>query len=110
MTEDEQREEVLLIAEAQLLLAEKRTYYALLRTGLAIVGAAIAAVTFLVVTKDFHELFNTLWLATIILGSLAFLALLGFTVFFKAERKIKHLTHLIETIEQKNKRLAELLV
>lgn len=110
MTENDAREEALLIAEAQLLLAEKRTYYALLRTGLAVFTAAVALAALLIAAKDLHALFNKPWIATLTFGGLGIVAILGLFIFWRAEQKIKRLTYLTEEIEKKNKRLAELLV
>ncbi|MBI2618044.1 hypothetical protein HYW58_01170 [Candidatus Kaiserbacteria bacterium] len=104
------KEEALLLAESQLLLAEKRTYYALLRTGLAVFTAAIAFAAFLVAAKDFHPIFEQAWLTIFIFSVLGLFALAGFIVFLKAKQKINNLTALIEKIEKKNKRIAELIL
>ena len=110
MSDDEAREEALLIAEMQLLLAEKRTYYALVRTGPTVLMAAITIAAFLVATKELHTLFDQILVASVLLGGLALFAIVGLVIFLKAEQKIRLLTHLAGEIEKKNKRLAELIV
>lgn len=110
MTENDAREEALLIAEMQLLLAEKRTYYALLRTGLTVLMAAITIAAFLIATKELHTLFDEVIVASVLFGGLALFATVGLVIFLKAEQKIVRLSHLIEEIEKKNKRIAELVI
>lgn len=102
--------EQLLLNEIQLLLAEKRTYYALLRTGVAIFTLPIPLLAILLATNEYHRIFFNAWIACTILGFLITISLVGLSLFYKAEKKVKRLDRMIRLIEKENKRIAEILI
>lgn len=102
--------EQLLINEVQLLLAEQRTYYAMLRTGIAVFTLPLTILGFLVVTRDSHGVFNNIWLAASVILLLIAISFLGIWLSKRSESKIKHIHKLINRIRQENKRLAELIL
>lgn len=102
--------EQLLINEVQLLLAEQRTYYALLRTGIAIFTLPLSVIVFLAATRQYHGLLDRPWLATIIIGVLLCVSLLGAAVAYRADRRIRRIHELIGQIRDQNARLAEIII
>ena len=102
--------EPLLINEVQLLLAEKRTYYALLRTGIAIFSVPLTMIGFLLATARYHQLFDQPSIAGVTLAGLFVVSALGLWLTQRAGRKVHHLNDLINQIRDENNRLAELVV
>jgi uncharacterized membrane protein YidH (DUF202 family) len=105
-----QTPEELLLNEIQLLLAEKRTYLSLLRTGLAVFGAPLSIVVFLLATTNFHGIFENHLIGGVIIGTLIFISLVGLWIFFGADRKLTRINRLIYRIKNENKRVAEIIV
>lgn len=102
--------EQLLLNEIQLLLAEKRTYLALLRTGLTVFTVPLTVIAFLAATTEYHRLFGNFIVGFIMVGGLIVISLIGLSIFYKAEHKIKRLDSLVRRIEKENKRIAEIVV
>lgn len=102
--------EQLLLNEIQLLLAEKRTYLALLRTGLTVFTVPLTVVAFLVATSEYHKLFQNFWIGFVTVGVLLGMALIGLSIFYRAEHKIKAINKMIEMIEKEDKRIAEIII
>lgn len=102
--------EQLLLNEIQLLLAEKRTYLALLRTGLTVFTVPLTVLAVLAATAHYHRLFTNFLLGLFVLGGLILIALIGLSIFYRAENKIKKLDKLIRFIERENRRIAEIVV
>ncbi len=102
--------EQLLLAELQLLLAEKRTYYALLRTGLAVVTVPLSVILFLAATESVHGLFSHEWMGEVVVLGLLAISAMGLSLFYRAQRKIQKLEHLMSQIKLHNKRIAEILI
>lgn len=102
--------EQLLLNEIQLLLAEKRTYFALLRTGMAIFTMPLTIVAVLAGTSEYHAVFKSFWIGFITISFLLAISLVGLSLFYGAEKKIKRLDHMIRLIEKENKRIAEILI
>ena len=103
-------DEQLLLNEIQLLLAEKRTYYALLRTGMGIFTLPLTMVAVLAGTSEYHSVFSSFGLGFLIITVLIAISLVGLSLFYQAERKIKRLNRMIRLIERENKRIAEILI
>ena len=102
--------EPLLINELQLLLAEKRTYFALLRTGIAVFTLPLTIIGFLLATSSYHRLFAQPAVAWLTISSLLLISTIGLWLTQHAGRKVHHLNDLINKIRGENDRLAELVV
>ncbi len=102
--------EQLLLAEIQVLLAEKRTYYALLRSAIAIATLPLTVIVFLIATTKYHDLFNRPWLSTVVIIVLAAIVVTGISLGARANRKIKKLNGFVDKIKSENKRLAEIVL
>lgn len=105
-----QPKEELLLNEIQLLLAEKRTYLSLLRTGLTVFTVPLTVIAVLAATTYYHKLFSNFILGIVITTALVLISLIGLSIFYRAENKIKRLDKLIRLIERDNKRIAEIVV
>ena len=105
-----QHPEQLLLAEIQVLLAEKRTYFALLRTSIAIATVPFSAIVFLVATAEYHNIFNYPWISSVIVVLLLLVSANGLKLNFQSRSKINQIEKLIKTIEKENKRIAEIIV
>lgn len=101
--------EQLLLNEIQVLLAEKRTYYALLRSSVALVTLPLTVIVFLVSTNEYHGLFNFVWLMVLVVGVLVLISIIGISFFARAENRIKSIDKMIVTIKTENKRIAEII-
>lgn len=110
ITELKARNEPLLINEVQLLLAEKRTYFALVRTSIAVTALPPTIVAFLVATREYHNFFDYFWSAYIVVTLLAVISLLGIFSSIRLWKKINRLNTYIQRIKDENKRLAEIIV
>jgi undecaprenyl pyrophosphate phosphatase UppP len=102
--------EQLLLAEVQVLLAEKRTYYAMLRSAIAIATLPLTVIAFLIATVKYHQLFDNLWLSTVVIIVLSALTVVGISFIARANRRIRHINQMIEKIKSSNKRLAEIVL
>lgn len=102
--------EQLLLAETQVLLAEKRTYYALLRSAIAICTLPLTVIVFLIATAKSHGLFDNLWLSTVVVVVLAAICVTGVSLLARANRRIKRINHIVDKIKKENKRLAEIVL
>lgn len=107
--EQEETPEQLLISEVKLLLAEKRTHLAILRTGAALFTLSVTALGVLLVQADLTSIFTLDW-STIVISVLILVALLGAWLMYHSNLKVRRLNELIEEIEQKNKRVAEIVI
>jgi uncharacterized membrane protein YidH (DUF202 family) len=102
--------EQLLLNEVQLLLAEKRTYLSMLRTGLAVFTVPITIIAVLAATVEYHGLFSNVLVGLVITGAMIALSLIGLSIFYQAQGKIKRLDRMIRLIEKESKRIAEILI
>jgi uncharacterized membrane protein YidH (DUF202 family) len=102
--------EKFLLGEIQLILAEKRTYFSLLRTGIAIFTFPLTIIAFLGATSQYHEIFTSLLVGLIVIGTLLVISVIGLILFFRAERRVKQLNRLVLQMKHKNKRLSEIIV
>ncbi len=102
--------EQLLLNEIQVLLAEKRTYYALLRSAIAVVTLPLTVVVFLLATTDYHGLFLKPWVSYSIIIMLLIIALFGLLLMLRANRRISKIHVMIQTIKSQNKRIAEIVL
>lgn len=102
--------EQLLLNETQLLLAEKRTYYALLRTGVAVFTLPLTLVALLISTSEYHDIFSQFWIGFCLIGALILISLTGLSLSIRANQKINRLNRLIDLIRRENKRIAEILI
>lgn len=102
--------EQLLLNEVQVLLAEKRTYYALLRSAIAVFTLPLSVVIFLIGTAHYHGLFNRSWVSMVVMVVLLLISFAGISMVIKANEKIKKIHRMIETIKSENKRLAEIVI
>lgn len=105
-----EQSEQLLLTEVQVLLAEKRTYFALFRTGMAVVTVPLSVLVFLLATTKFHGLFDH-WLLTVaaVVGLTA-ISLSGFVLVSQSQRKLRKINKLLRVIESQNERIARILV
>lgn len=106
---NESENEQLLIGEVKLLLAEKRTYLAMYRTGVAVLGLALTGLGVLVIGTGFPtdlSLTRPLVISTV----LVIIALTGAKLIYDSRDKINHIDGLIEEIEERDKRIAEIVV
>ncbi|MDP2629569.1 MAG: hypothetical protein Q8P45_02605 [Candidatus Harrisonbacteria bacterium] len=99
-----------LLSEVQLLFAEKRTYFALLRTGLAVFTLPMTIIIFLGATNSYHKVFANALVATSVITALGFVALIGLVMFFQAEHKIKYLNAIIGSIKKRDSRIRTIIV
>lgn len=102
-------EEQILLSELQVLLAEKRTYYALLRTGLAVSTVPMSVMAFLLATLNYHDIFKHFWLGISVGGGLISISLIGLVLFYSAESKIKKINRILKKVKSQNARIAEIL-
>lgn len=102
--------EQLLLNEVQVLLAEKRTYYALMRSALAIFTLPLTVIVFLIATAGFHGLFTRSWLSVTVLVVLLLVSFFGISMVARANEKIKKINQLINIIKSENKRIAEIVL
>ncbi len=102
--------EQLLLNEVQVLLAEKRTYYALLRSALAIFTLPLTIIVFLIGTDNFHGLFLKPWLSITVMVVLLLISFAGISMVLRANEKIKMIHKLIGIIKSENKRIAEIVI
>lgn len=102
--------QVVIIHEIELLLAEKRTYFSLLRTGLAIFTVPLTVIAVLAATVEYHNLFNSLSLGAVTIGTLAVVALIGLIMFFRAEEKIKAVNNKIVDLEQAHDHVDDIII
>ena len=102
--------EQLLLNEIQVLLAEKRTYFALLRTGLAVALAPLSFLVFLIATANWHNLFRSISIGSTTIIILILVSTIGVYIFYTSDRKIKKLNAMIDSIKSQNKRLAEIVI
>lgn len=104
-TEDEQ----LLISEVKLLLAEKRTYLAMFRTGVAICGLSVTALSVLVIESNFLDVFAVS--NTVIFGGfLVLIAIIGGWLIYRSRQRIHHINEMINQIEEENQRIADIII
>lgn len=106
----EKRPETLLLSEIQVLLSEKRTFYAILRTGLAVVALPLSIIGFLIVSKEYHNLFDKFWLGAIVVGFLLFVSLAGLFLVIKSGKKLKVIDGMIRDIEREDNRVDKLVI
>jgi len=102
-------QEKLLICEVELLLAEKRTHLSIFRTGAALFGLSVSALSVVLVTADLSIFFVLEWPIFILLILVA-IATMGGWQMFHARGKVKRLDALIKEIEKQNKRIAEIII
>lgn len=102
--------EQLLLAEMQVLLAEKRTYYAILRSAIAIFTLPLTVIAFLIATSKFHGLFDNPWLSTVVVGVLAIVSTTGLAALARSQRRISKINSMVEKIRSSNKRIAEIVL
>ncbi|RME59939.1 hypothetical protein D6779_03130 [Candidatus Parcubacteria bacterium] len=102
--------EQLLISELQLLLAEKRTYYAMLRTGVAVFALPLTVIAFLVATSDYHKIFQKPILGTSVLATLLIISLVGILLWQRSLTRIHKINGMIKEIEREDKRLAKIIL
>jgi len=102
--------EALLLSEVQLLLSEKRTYFSLLRTSIAVFGAPLSVILFLVATSNYHRLFDNNFITIMVIGGLIIISLIGLWLFYYAERKVSYINKLIKKIEAQDKRVADIVI
>lgn len=100
--------EDLLISEVKLLLAEKRTYLAMLRTGVAVFGLSVTALGVLVLGSNATIFTTTSSLVTT--GVLILIAISGGWMVVQSRQRINHIDDIVEKIEEKNKRIAEVVI
>lgn len=105
----EEVEENLLINEVKLLLAEKRTYLAILRTGAALFGLSVSALSVVLLTIEPGEIFSVGW-SPVVMLILAGIAIVGAVQMIYSRKKVIRLNGLITKIEEKNKRIAEIII
>lgn len=104
-TEDEQ----LLINEMKLLLAEKRTHLAIFRTGAALFALSVTALGVFLAQADPTSLLILDW-STLVIGVLLTVAVAGIWQMYHSNKKIKRLNAFIKEIEEKDKRLADIVI
>lgn len=92
------------------MLAEKRTYYALLRTGMAVVTVPLSLILFLIATAKYHNLFNHWWLATLVMVGLVAASVGGVVVLNQARWKLRKIERMIRGIKHDNQRMSEIIV
>ena len=102
-------EEKLLMSEVKLLLAEKRTYLAMFRTGVAIFGLSLTALGVLVLgsNPDTGFLASNI---TVIGILLIVIAITGGWLIYRSRQRISRIDEMIEHIEDKNKRIADIVI
>lgn len=106
---NESDNEQLLIGEVKLLLAEKRTYLAMYRTGVAVLGLSLTGLGVLVIGTGFPADLS-LTRPLVISAVLIVIALVGAKLIYDSRAKINHIDELIEEIEEKDKRIAEIVI
>ncbi len=102
--------EQLLLAEIQVLLAEKRTYYAMLRSAIAISTLPLTVIAFLIATSHIHGLFDNLWLSTVVIIVLGAVSVIGISFIARSNRRIRKINSMVERIKRDNKRIAEIVL
>lgn len=107
---DEKKSEMLLLGEIQVLLAEKVTYYTIIRAGLTIITVPLTIIVFLLATTEYHGLFDRFWLSFVVVVGLLSMSASGIFLTLKARKKIKKIDQFVESIEEDNKRIADLIV
>lgn len=102
--------EQLLLNEIQVLLAEKRTFYALLRSAIAIFTLPLTIIAFLLATAKYHGIFEKPWLSIVLVGVLILISLLGLSMILRANRHLKKVHNMIEKRRSENTRLSEIVI
>ena len=103
------KEESLIISEAQLILAEKRTSLAMLRTGIAVFVLPLSVVSFLVATSGHYSFIQNLhFILPILILSLA-LVLLGSYLIVHAMIRIHRQDKLLTKLKESRSSSAKLL-
>ncbi len=97
------------IGEVELLLAEKRTALSVLRTGIAVLALPMSAISFLIATSKFYDVFHTLHLliplSVLCLGLIIF----GAYLIVESELKMMKYDNHIQQIKSKHSKLGELI-
>ena len=102
--------EQLLLGEVQLLLAEKRTYFAILRTGLAVFVMPLTVLGIIVGSSQSQRIFRSPWVGALVLAVLGLTSLMGLYLAQRAQRRIHKINELIHKIESEDKRVAEIVI
>jgi|SRR3989344_1952697 len=102
--------EQLLLSELQVLLAEKRTYFAILRTGLAILTVPFTFMVFLIATASYHRIFEHVWLGASVITVVLGISASGAYLSYRASAKITKLNAHIRAAEKANKRIDDIMV
>jgi uncharacterized membrane protein YidH (DUF202 family) len=95
--------------EVQLLLAEKRTALSMLRTGIAVFAFPLTVLSVLIATSKSYQVHDVMhWLVPLLVLNLG-LVVLGIYLVTLAVMRIHRYDRLLDTLKDKNARLAELL-
>ena len=98
----EQKPEDFIIDQIQLILSEKRTSLSVFRTGVAVLSLPLSALTILIATSKFYNIFQILSLFIPVLVLCIGLVILGVYLIIKSARSIKHYDAMIKKLKQQD--------
>jgi len=101
--------EQLRLQEVQLLLSEKRTSLSTLRTGVAVLSLPMSVVSFLVVTSQFWNFVDVLYLMAPLLAFCATLVVIGSYLVMRAIVRVQSYDRKIESVSSEDARVRELV-
>lgn len=107
--ENEQKNEVLAISDAQLLLAEKRTVLAEMRIGISVLIIPLTIVSFLIATSKYYHPTDFLEILVILGIIILSLIILGGYLIIHSLLRLRHYEQLLQKIKFQDKEIGQYL-
>ncbi len=95
--------------EAQLILSEKRTLLSFLRTGIAILVLPLSSVSFLLAFSKNYNLFDSIFLAVMLIVIIVFLTLLAIYMIIKSLIKLHYVDERLKKLSEKDKTISKII-
>ena len=108
-SEDETRNEAVLINEAQLLLAEKRTSLAVMRTGISVFVLPLSVLSVLIATSQYYEIARVIYFIIPLLVLCAGLVVLAIYLTHRSILKIRRYERTLQELKQEHGALARII-
>jgi uncharacterized membrane protein YidH (DUF202 family) len=105
----EQKPQDTIIDQIELILAEKRTSLSVFRTGVAVLSLPLSALTILIATSKFYNIFQILSLFIPVVALCIGLVILGVYLIIKSARSIKHYDAMVKKLKQQDDLLKEIV-
>lgn len=95
--------------EVQLILSEKRTLLSFLRTGIAILVLPLSSVSFLLAFSKNYNLFDSIFLAVMLIVIIVFLTLLAIYMIIKSLIKLHYVDERLKKLSEKDKTISKII-